>query len=426
MAQKRKNQNFVNPAMEVLTQRMQKIYETEGDTRDPFFRDYNRILHSNAYRRLKHKTQVFFNIKNDHICTRMEHVGHVEAVSHSIALGLGLNIELTSAIACGHDLGHAPFGHHGESVLNRILDEYLTQDYKEQYFGVGNNRLFWHEKNGLRFVDSIELLPDPYGIYKNLNLTYAVRDGIISHCGEIDENAIKPRTECFNLSQFQHPGQYAPCTWEGCVVKIADKIAYLGRDIEDAIILNMIAPTEMNELKKIAINYCGRETLNTTGIMHSLIGDICNNSSPEEGICLGKEKLELLNQIKNYNYNVIYGSPLFDTYKKYVELVLESIFSKLYAAYHSDYTIQSLMTMYAQPYPELVRSFTDWLGKYCVERMLKSYDNKFAEKFGTLDNEKIYGDLKDKNVYVQAIVDYISGMTDAYAISTFNELISFS
>lgn len=131
---------FVNENQDILLKRETELYKTEGDVRSDYFRDYNRILHSNAYRRLKHKTQVFFNINNDHVCTRMEHVAHVGAVSHSIAVGLGLDTELTSAISCGHDLGHAPFGHQGETVLNNILDEYLTVDYKNKIFGVNNKK----------------------------------------------------------------------------------------------------------------------------------------------------------------------------------------------------------------------------------------------------------------------------------------------
>ena len=93
----------------------------------------------------------------------MEHVNHVESVSHSIALGLGLDCELTSAIAIGHDLGHAPFGHHGETVLSSLMEK-MTDEYRKEHFGKDPKKLFWHEQNGLRFVDKIELLPDPSGV----------------------------------------------------------------------------------------------------------------------------------------------------------------------------------------------------------------------------------------------------------------------
>ena len=102
--------NADNPNWTQLIKRQTELYSRPDDIRSPFARDYTRILHSMAYRRLKHKTQVFFNINNDHICTRMEHVSHVESISSTIATSLGLNAELTKAISIGHDLGHAPFG----------------------------------------------------------------------------------------------------------------------------------------------------------------------------------------------------------------------------------------------------------------------------------------------------------------------------
>ena len=178
--------NSSNPKWRLLIARPSELYSRSDEVRSPFSRDYTRILHSMAYRRLKHKTQVFFNIDNDHICTRMEHVSHVDSVSCTIAKALGLNDELTKAISIGHDLGHAPFGHHGERVISALTDKYL-------------GKTFWHEQNGLRFVDKIELLEDNYKKQKNLNLTYAVRDGIISHCGELDENGLHPREDLIDL-----------------------------------------------------------------------------------------------------------------------------------------------------------------------------------------------------------------------------------
>ena len=117
-----------NPKWSDMTQRPSELYNRSDDIRSPFARDYTRILHSMAYRRLRHKTQVFFNIDNDHICTRMEHVSHVESVSNTIANNLGLNTELTRAIAMGHDLGHAPFGHHGETIITNLCKQYISDD----------------------------------------------------------------------------------------------------------------------------------------------------------------------------------------------------------------------------------------------------------------------------------------------------------
>ena len=219
--------SFINEAMNInhpnwnnVTSRILPLSSRISDIRTEFDKDYTRIIHSNAYKRLKHKTQVFFSPENDHICTRSEHVTHVESISYTIASYLGLNTELTKAIAVAHDLGHSPFGHSGEKILS---------DISKQDLGVS----FWHEKNGLHFVDSIELLEGHDGYKKNLNLTYGIRDGIISHCGEIDENALIPREEFIDLDNYTCPNQYAPYTWEACVVKISDKEVNIMRKCND-------------------------------------------------------------------------------------------------------------------------------------------------------------------------------------------------
>ena len=248
-----------NPRWRDFTARQSELYSREDEIRSPFARDYTRILHCTAFRRLKHKTQVFYNVDNDHVCTRLEHVAHVESVANTIAKYLGLNDELTRAISFGHDLGHAPFGHYGERVLSDISK-------------ANNLGIFWHERNGLRLVDKLELLEDSNKKLRNLNLTYAVRDGIISHCGEVDQNGIRPRGELIELEEFDSVGKYQPATWEGCVVKISDKIAYIGRDIEDALSLGFLTRGQLSELEEVS------GAVNTTVIVHDLISDICKNS----------------------------------------------------------------------------------------------------------------------------------------------------
>ena len=219
--------NEQNPKWKNMIQREIPLYHRNNDVRSEFERDYTRVVHSTAYRRLKHKTQVFFSPENDHICTRSEHVTHVESISYTIANYLGLNTELTKAIATAHDIGHSPFGHQGEKILSQISQ----RDIGEK---------FWHERHGMIMVDKVELLENPSKERCNLDLTYAVRDGIISHCGEIDENMLRPRDEFINLYEYNYPNEYAPYTWEGCVVKISDKISYLGRDIIDAVTLGIL------------------------------------------------------------------------------------------------------------------------------------------------------------------------------------------
>ena len=397
-----------NPGYEKLTARLDPIYNKENDCRDQFERDYTRILHSLAYRRLKHKTQVFFNIENDHICTRMEHVSHVESVSATIAKELGLNVELTRAIAMGHDLGHAPFGHQGERELDAISKKYL---------GKG----FFHERNGLHFVDNIELLEDDYKVSRNLNLTYAVRDGIISHCGEVDDNGLKPRKEYIDLNEFVSVGQYQPYTWEGCVVKLSDKIAYVGRDIEDAIRLRFLTKENIEALSDMAKAY-DKMAINTTVIIHNMIYDVCRNSSPEKGICLSDTFHNQLKEIKKFNYENIYRNPRLDTFTKYARLVIEQIFLVLLDAYKGEDTVKELYKR-AEIYPELMGAFADWLSKFC-ETELDMFSN-MTEKTVKCHNRKIYGYLETEDVYKGAIIDYISGMSDNYAIKVFNELITY-
>ncbi len=409
---------FNNPPQEELEERIDTLYgKGVNDERSEFYRDYTRILHSEAYRRLKHKTQVFFNVDNDHICTRIEHVSHVESVSYSIAKGLGLDVELTKAIAIGHDLGHAPFGHQGETVLNDLLNKNLSAEAKKSLGAESKGKLFWHERNGLRFVDNIELLPDAEGKQRNLMLTYAVRDGIISHCGEVDENGIRPRKERIDLwKQFLYPGAFQPYTWEGCVVKLSDKIAYLGRDIEDAIKLGFLKDEELESLKEIARQFMGIETVNTTALMHTLIADIIKESSPEKGITFSTEKSKLLDKIKEFNYDNIYNNKKFKVYKEYSKMILSELFGFLCSLYKGKYTLDEIQR-HSEEYHRLIKYFREWLIKYSI------YEGK--EKDYTLVNKKIYGDLSSKDDYLWAIADFISGMTDQFAISLFEELITF-
>lgn len=393
-----------------LTARKTPLYDRANDVRSPFVRDYTRILHCCAFRRLKHKTQVFFNIDNDHVCTRMEHVFHVESVSNTIASSLGLNTDLTKAIALGHDLGHAPFGHQGETVIKKLTERYAGQ-------------IFWHEKNGLHIVDKVELLEDDKKVSRNLDLTYAVRDGIVSHCGEVDENGLRPRDNLLDLELVQKPNEYPPATWEACVVKIADKIAYIGRDIEDADRLGFISDTNQVKLKQMA-RANDQDTINTTAIMHNLIVDICNESTPEKGICLSERFFSQLNDVKQFNTDSIYRHARLNPFKQYSELVIREIFHILFDQYDGKSTIANLQKQ-ARHCPHLISSFTNWLSAYCelvfVEENFR--DNK-KDDLSLFDNEKIYGSLETKEVYAQAVLDYISGMTDRYAIEVFNELIT--
>lgn len=389
--------NKNNPKWKNMIQREKELYSRGNDIRSEFERDYTRVIHSNAYRRLKHKTQVFFSPENDHICTRIEHVTHVESISYTIAKYLGLNVELTKAIATAHDLGHSPFGHQGEKVLSEISKRDLGKS-------------FWHERNGLEFVDKIELLEDNLKNKQNLNLTYSVRDGIISHCGEIDENKLKPRDEYINLNNYTRPNEYAPYTWEGCVVKIADKISYLGRDIEDAITLGIL-DEHLDDLYQI-LNHGKDEIINNTVIINNLVYDLCNNSSPEKGLCFSDEIFKLINEIKKFNYKYIYLSERLKPSTKYFELVINQIYDTLKSLYDSNNILENIQRKKAF-YPELLTEFEKWLSCY--------WDLPRDSK---LKNEVMFNIQNEKD-YLQAIIYFIAGMTDNFAIDMYNKIVGF-
>ena len=391
----------LNPKWENMIKREDTLYARSGDVRSDFERDYTRILHCDAYKRLKHKTQVFFSPSNDHICTRIEHVNHVESISHTIATYFGLNTELTKAIAIAHDLGHSPFGHAGEKILNEIS----MRDIGES---------FWHEKNGVYLVDNIELLEDDKGKLKNLNLTYAVRDGIISHCGEIDENSLRPREEAIDLNEYTMPNEYAPYTWEGCVIKISDKISYIGRDIEDALTLKLLDIDKIQELKAI-LGMNPNDALNNTKIINDLVVDICQNSTPEKGICFSSEKLRLIDNIKKYNYDNIYNNPRMEASNEYFKVVINRIYKTLKNMYaNNQREINENFSKYQIFYPKTVSQFKDWLGKY--------WDlNDRADC--NLNNKYIFS-LNEKDYY-KAIIEFIAGMTDNFAMDVYNEIVMF-
>ena len=383
-----------------MISRQKLIYKRKDDIRTDFARDYTRILHCNAYKRLKHKTQVFFSPSSDHVCTRIEHVGHVESISNTIATYLGLNTELTKAISIAHDLGHSPFGHAGERILNEISKRDI-------------NESFWHEKNGVHFVDNIELLEDDKGNLQNLNLTYAVRDGIISHCGEIDENALKPRDEAIDLSQYTKPNQFNPYTWEACVIKISDKISYIGRDLEDALHLRLLDNTKIQELREI-LKIPKNVALNNANIINELITDLCKNSSIKDGLCFSEEKLKLINNIKAYNYQNIYSHPRLDASNEYFKVVINRIYNTLKNVYESN-NIERNFEKLEKFYPQTITGFKEYLYRYSELNCKRKELN--------LLNNIIYKDTQTD--YIKAIIDYIAGMTDNYAIEIYNEILKF-
>ena len=389
-----------NPKWEQAISRVEKLYDPiygDAPMRSEFDRDYTRVINCNGYRRLKHKTQVFFAPKNDHICTRIEHVNLVDSISNTIANYLGLNAELTKAIAVTHDIGHSPFGHQGEKILSKIA--------QREYGG-----RFWHGGNGLNFVDNLELLRDVAGIKRNLNLTYAVRDGILGHCGEPTISGQKPRDEIVDLKDFTHSNKFAPFTWEACVVKIADNISYLGRDLEDAKEMKLLNDRDLQNLNKAIENI----RVNNTSIIGYLTGDLCKNSSVEEGLKFSNEAREAMEKIKKFNNDKIYKNEKIQPTIRYFTVLMNEIFYTLKNAYNGTATVKNIRKM-KRYYPFLAEEFSSWIEEY------SNADGRENEKYFN----KIIYDLNDIKEYSRAIIDYMSGMTDQYIVRVYNEIVSF-
>lgn len=396
-----------NEKWENAIKRESELYKRESDVRSEFGRDYTRIIHSMAYRRLKHKTQVFFSPKSDHICTRIEHVGHVESVSYTIASYLGLNTELTRAISLAHDLGHAPFGHAGEGVLDKICREHSLES-------------FWHEKNGLHMIDDVELLEDDKNFRRNMDLTYGVRDGVISHCGEVDEKSITPRSDVSDLYSFSKASDFSPYTWEACVVKIADKISYLGRDLEDALMLKILTRDQLSKLVSILkadekLKDVSLENINNTVLISEFIIDVCKNSSPETGIALSDERAYLMKLIKDFNGRYIYSNYRLEGYKEFASVALNKIFQTLFMAYDREKTAEKIAE-FSEIYP-FMSSFLHWIEQY--------WDLDRGKEAARLKNRVIYFVSQSEADYAKAVIDYISGMSDQYLENVYRSIINF-
>jgi dGTPase len=233
--------------------------EAPCDFRTAFQRDRDRILHSKAFRRLMHKTQVFIAPEEDHFRTRLTHTLEVSQIARSIARGLRLNEDLTEAIALGHDLGHTPFGHSGETALARK-----------------HPNGFRHNVQSLRVVDVLE----SSGERKGMNLTREVRDGILHHTGDT-----------------------RPMTLEGCIVKTADRMAYINHDIDDALRAGIIRESD---LPAAAIDLLGRTTSKR---IDSLIRDMILSSDDRDDILQSPSHRDAMTELRTFLFDHVYFSP---------------------------------------------------------------------------------------------------------------------
>lgn len=353
------------------------------DIRGCYYRDQTAILHSKPFRRLKYKTQVFFNPDDDHICTRIEHVLHVATISATVCRGLNsdqkagwqLNEDLAYAISLGHDLGHTPFGHAGESALSGILK---------------SENGFIHEVNSYRVVE--KLIAGGQG----LNLTYAVKDGIICHNGEKFERSISPDFSVKNLDTI-HNRNNLPSTYEGAIVRFSDKIAYLGRDIEDAIVAGFIKPED------IPSHIRNRVGETNSDIINYLVQDLVANST-EESIAVSPEAHQLMLELKKFNYSHIYEHPLLLEVEQSCNNIISAIFDYLYDI-HRHFDWDSLQ------YERKIKGILD---EYFVDYLINMSDFYTKERLSNNNSMDAMGK--------QIVADYISGMTDRFALASMHEI----
>ena len=294
--------------------------EPQCDIRPVFQRDRDRILHCKSFRRLKHKTQVFLSPKGDHYRTRLTHTLEVSQNARTIAKALRLNEDLVEAIALGHDLGHTPFGHAGERILNELCDE-------------GSR----HNEQSVRIVEKLE--KDG----KGLNLTWEVRDGILNH----------------QTSMMPH-------TLEGKIVRLSDKIAYINHDIDDAIRAKVMSEEDIPlEIRKV-LGMTTKERLNT------LIHNIIMNSMGKNDIVMSEEIGGAMQDLRKFMFQKVYTNPA----AKGEEAKAERLLCELYAHYMGH-----------------------------IEILPEQYQRMHSE-----------GEKKER-----VVCDYISGMTDQYAVAKYRE-----
>jgi len=297
------------------------------DYRQAFSVDVDRILHSHAYTRYIDKTQVFYLIQNDHITHRVLHVQLVSKIARTIGRYLGLNEDLVEAIALGHDIGHTPFGHDGERFLSEIC----------RSNGIG---YFQHNVQSVQFLDRVER--------KGLgwNLCLQTLDGILCHDGEVHNQALQPeKDKTFEMlageiirKKAVPETELIPMTFEGCTVRMADTISYIGRDIEDAIRLNMIT---RDEIPETSVKRLG----NTNGtIVYNLVTDIIQNSFQQNHIAFSPETSEALKRLKDFNLERIYMNPTFKNNLGDIKKLFEMLFERYYEDIENDNRSSKIFT----------------------------------------------------------------------------------
>ncbi len=363
----RREEHYLSPdaALSLQAERRQPEAQLERGYRQAFSVDADRILNSLAYTRYIDKTQVFYLIRNDHITHRVLHVQLVSKIARTIGRFLGLNEDLIEAIALAHDIGHTPFGHDGERWLSDICIAH----------GIG---YFLHNVQSVRFLDRVERKG------RGWNLTLQTLDGILCHDGEIHNQKLEPQKdktfeslEIEIKQKIKDPSlSLKPMTLEGCVVRMADTISYIGRDLEDAIRLKMI---KRAELPAEIVNRLGNS--NGTMVYH-LVTDVIESSYQKGHIAFSHEVSNALEKLKRFNLERIYMNPKI---KKHQDTI-KNMFTALFGRCLEDIEKKNHRSV-------IFRQFLDGMSE------------NYLATTGSADIVK----------------DFIAGMTDRYFLSQFPE-----
>lgn len=347
------------------------LHENKDDFRTPFFRDIDRIIYTLAFVRYSDKTQVFSFKENDHLTKRMIHIQYVAKIARTIGRALGLNEDLIEAAALGHDLGHTPFGHVGEAILNEI-----SLENNEGYFN--------HNVHSVRLLMYIE----NYG--KGLNTTLQTLDAIMCHNGEFASQMYEVRKKSKEEFLSEYESCYKdraaikklrPMTLEGAVVRISDLIAYLGRDIEDAKRMGLIDFSDIPLSIKENLGTSNREIVNT------IVMDIISNSIGKDYIKLSDNVFKSIVELKKFNYENIYYKAYTEEEKDKLKLMLNTLFNK----YMKD----------------LENNNTD-------SNIIKSFLANMSDEY------------KNNNSNARIVIDYIAGMTDDYTLREYNNYLNLA
>ncbi|BBL67394.1 deoxyguanosinetriphosphate triphosphohydrolase family protein [Methanoculleus chikugoensis] len=286
--------------------------------RPPFFRDADRIVHSKAYSRYIDKTQVFYLVENDHITHRVLHVQLVSKIARTIGRALGLNEDLIEAIALGHDIGHVPYGHLGETFLDELCVEH----------GLGG---FRHNVQSVRFLDVVE----------DCDLTLQVLDGILCHNGEVHDRSLTVEGEADwdsfagKLERIEAGGDALPLTAEGCVVRCADSVSYLGRDLADALEVEVIGEDDLEDFPENCMHLFGiaghkKEAFSDINrkVLDVLIRDIITGSYDADCMAFSAETSACVAAFKEFNMQHIYNNERLIKNRKKIRFMFRYLFGR--------------------------------------------------------------------------------------------------